>query len=166
MGGDGNGPNNCVDTGPFREEVWSLIPSAGGGCLTRQFQLRAPDAVAVKELIMNNSNPSDFENFEFLLRIEFHDLVHCVIGGVMCTIDSASAPEFFLHHVFVDKIWWDWQKLSVNHTFNEYFLTQTGIMPSTIYRSRDYLDLNDQPGCVCAEYVPSRSEVYTALQRT
>ena len=125
---------------------------------------RTPDAIAVKQLIMNTSNPSDFERFEFLLRFDFHDLVHCVIDGTMCSIDSASAPEFFLHHGFVDKIWWDWQRLSRNHTFNEYFLTQKQRMPGTVYRSETLLDLNDQPGCVCAEYVPSRSKIYRALQ--
>ena len=125
---------------------------------------RTPDAVAVKQLIMSTPSPSDFERFELLLRFEFHDLVHCVIDGTMCTLDSASAPEFFLHHGFVDKIWWDWQRQSRNHTFNQFFLTQTQLMPSTVYRSKDFLDLNDQPGCVCAEYVPSRSKVYAALQ--
>ena len=60
----------------------------------------------VKRLIMDNANVSHFERFQFLLRFEFHDLVHCVIDGTMCTPDSASAPEFFLHHGFVDKIWW------------------------------------------------------------
>ncbi|XP_028405884.1 uncharacterized protein LOC114528447 [Dendronephthya gigantea] len=165
FGGDGNGSRICVDTGPFREGVWSLIQSAGGGCLRRQFNGRTPNAVAVKMLIMFTPNPSDFENFEFLLRTEFHDLVHCVIFGTMCTIDSASAPEFFLHHGFVDKIWWDWEKQGKNHTFHEYFVSQTTRMPSTIYRSEDFLDLNNQPGCVCAEYVPSRSKIYSALQK-
>jgi hypothetical protein len=113
---------------------------------------------------MNNANASDFERFEFLLRLEFHDLVHCVIDGTMCTLDSASAPEFFLHHGFVDKIWWDWQRLNRTHKFNEYFLTQRQRMPAIVYRSEDFLDLNNQPGCVCAEYVPSRSRMYTTLQ--
>lgn len=39
-----------------------------------------------------------------------HDQVHCLIGGTMCTVEFASAPEFFLHHGFIDKIWEDWQK--------------------------------------------------------
>lgn len=113
---------------------------------------------------MNNANASNFERFEFVLRLEFHDLVHCVIDGTMCSLDSAAAPEFFLHHGFVDKIWWDWQKLSKNHTFNQYFLSQTQRMPRTVHRSKDLLDLHNQPGCVCVDYVPSRSKIYQALQ--
>ena len=30
--------------------------------------------------------------------------------GQMCSNDSAAAPEFFLHHGFVDKLWGDWRK--------------------------------------------------------
>ena len=33
----------------------------------------------------------------------------------MCSIDSANAPEFFLHHGYVDKIWHDWQLKSDLH---------------------------------------------------
>ncbi|CAB3984903.1 tyrosinase-like isoform X2 [Paramuricea clavata] len=107
---------------------------------------------------------TDFFNFEQMLRIQFHDLVHCRIDGKMCTIDSATAPEFFLHHGFVDKIWWDWQKQSNAHKFNTYFLTQAGLMTSTPYRSKDFLDLNNQPGCVCAEYVNPRNVAYGRIK--
>ena len=164
LGGDGSGSPSCVRTGPFRAGVWSVIASAGGGCLTRNFNGRAPDAVAVRDLILQNSAASQFIDFEFLLRRQFHDIVHCVIDGIMCSLDSASAPEFFLHHGFVDKIWWDWQKQSNEHKFNEYFLDQTAIMPSTPYRSRAFLDLQNQPGDVCADYVDPRSRTFTAIQ--
>ena len=113
---------------------------------------RTPDAVMVRRLIMDNANVSNFERFQFLLRLEFNDLVHCVIDGTMCTPDSASAPEFFLHHGFVDKIWWDWQRQGSSRMFNEYFVSQTQHMPTTMYRSYDFLDLNNQPECVCGEW--------------
>lgn len=164
LGGNGSGTPSCVRTGPFRTGAWSVISSAGGSCLTRRFQGRAPDAMAVKALIMENAAVSKFIDFEFLLRFEFHDLVHCLINGIMCTIDSASAPEFFLHHGFVDKIWWTWQKQSNAHKFTQFFLAQTSKMPSTIYRSRDFLDLHNQPGCVCVDYVDPRSRAYTSIR--
>jgi hypothetical protein len=164
FGGNGVPGGSCVQTGPFRHGVWSLLPSAGGGCLRRNFRGTAPDAIAVHELINSNSNPSDFLNFERMLRIQFHDLVHCVIDGTMCTTDAAAAPEFFLHHGFVDKIWWDWQKQSNAHKFNTYFLTQTALMTSTPYRSKDFLDLNNQPGCVCAEYVNPTNSAFGRIK--
>ena len=163
FGGNGVPRSRCVNTGPFRQGVWSLPASAGGGCLRRDFSGTAPDAIAVQNLITSNS-AANFFNFEVMLRRQFHDLVHCIIDGTMCTTDSATAPEFFLHHGFVDKIWWDWQKQSNAHKFNAYFTTQTQLMSSTPYRSRDFLDLNNQPDCVCAEYVNPRNGAYGRIK--
>jgi hypothetical protein len=109
FGGNGNPPGSCVNTGPFRAGQFSLVPSAGGGCLTRNFNGRAPDAVAVAILL--TITPANFFQFEAVVRGPFHDNIHCIIDGTMCTIDAASAPEFFLHHGFVDKIWYVFVKL-------------------------------------------------------
>ena len=165
FGGNGVPGGSCVRTGPFRQGVWSLPASAGGGCLTRDFSRRTPpDAIAVRNLTSSNSNPADFFNFEVALRLYFHDEVHCIIGGTMCSFDSAAAPEFFLHHGFVDKIWWDWQKLSPAHKFNTYFVNQTERIPSTPYRSKAFLDLNNQPDCVCADYVNPKNPAYGRIK--
>ena len=153
-----------MNTGLFRSGVWSLPGSAGGSCLRRDFRSRTPDAVTIASLISTFSNPSDFRNFERLLNDDFHDRVHCIIGGTMCTRDAATAPEFFLHHGFVDKIWWDWQKLSNANKFHTHFLNQAGSMTSTPYHSRDFLDLNNQPGCVCAEYVNPKNVAFKKLK--
>jgi hypothetical protein len=163
FGGNGDSGGGCVKTGPFRQGVWSLPASAGGNCLRRSFGGTVPDAIAVRDLILENSNPPDFTDFEVLLRRQFHDLVHCRIRGTMCSLDAATAPEFFLHHGFVDKIWWDWQKQSNAHKFHTYFRTQTKYMISTPYRSRHFLDLNNQPDCVCAEYVQPKASVISSI---
>lgn len=163
LGGNGVPGGSCVRTGPFRQGVWSLPASAGGGCLTRNFFGTPPDAIAVRNLITSNSNAADFFNFEVMLRRQFHDEVHCIIDGTMCSLDSATAPEFFLHHGFVDKIWWDWQKLSPAHKFNTYFVNQAGLMSSTPYRSRAMLDLNNQPDCVCTDYVNPKNTAYRRI---
>ena len=163
FGGNGVPGTRCVNTGPFRSTLFSLPASTGGGCLRRDFRGTIPDAVAVQDLILTN-DASNFGNFEDELRFLFHDNVHCRIHGTMCSRNSATAPEFFLHHGFVDKIWWDWQRRSNAHKFHTFFTSQLGSMPSTPYRSRDFLDLNNQPGCVCAEYVDPRSSVYTTIK--
>ena len=122
FGGNGVPGGSCVKTGPFRQGVWSLQASAGGGCLARNFFSTPPDAIAVHDMISSNSNLADFFNFEVALRREFHDEVHCIIDSTMCTLDSATAPGFFLHLGFVDKIWCDWQKLSP-HTNSTHILS-------------------------------------------
>ena len=153
FGGNGVGNTNCVETGPFRWGEWSLLADAGGGCLTRNFTGRAPDAIAVRNQLLTNRRAAQFTNFELLLRRQFHDPIHCLIGGTMCSLDSAAAPEFFLHHAFIDKVWREWQKKSREHMFTSYFTGQTTQMPNTTIFSKDVLDLNNQPGSICAEYV-------------
>ena len=73
----------------------------------------------------------------------------------MCSNDSATAPEFFLHHGFVDKIWADWQKRG--HTFrNAYFPLNPSLMAGSLngnrYYTTDFIDVINQPGNVRVEY--------------
>ncbi len=69
----------------------------------------------------------------------------------MCSIDSANAPEFFLHHGFIDKIWWDWQKKTPANK-NAYFPSINMRLQASNYYPRDFLDIAKQPGCVKACY--------------
>lgn len=110
---------------------------------------------------MNNVlqiNPVNFTDFELLLRLNLHDVVHCLIGGTMCSVDAALAPEFFLHHGFVDKIWDDWQKKSDAH-LNVFFPTINEVMPGTQVLPREVVSLSSQPGGVGAEYQQPTSPV-------
>ena len=65
----------------------------------------------------------------------------------MCTVDSAEAPEFFLHHGFIDKIWADWQKQSTANKY-AYFPSINRKMQGTPYYPRDFVDILKQPGDV------------------
>lgn len=163
FGGNGTGTTNCVRDGPFRAGEWSVIASAGGGCLKRNFNGRFPDCLTVRDAFLEFSSVSAFDDFEHFLHREFHDAVHCVIGGHMCTDNSAASPEFFLHHGFVDKLWSDWQNQNRSHVFIERFMSQTTRMPSTEYFSKDFLDLRDQPGCVCVVYRDPGDEIYAIV---
>ena len=159
FGGNGVGMNSCVQTGPFRQGEWELIPlppgeptEPGYPCLARAFNGIPPNIAVVQRVL--NTSVADFNDFELMLRVNLHDLVHCLIDGTMCSLDSASAPEFFLHHGFIDKLWDDWQKKSENHK-NVYFPTLTQFMPGSEVLPRGVLDLSSQPGGVRAEYQPN-----------
>ena len=150
FGGDGADADNCVLDGPFRKGVWKRTRPAGAtgpDCLTRNFNGNPPEEIDVMEVLDNN----DFTEFEQRLRRALHDNVHCRINGVMCSNESASAPEFFLHHTFIDKIWDDWQKKSSAHKY-AYFPTVLQDMPGTNLRPAKLIDLSNQPGGVSVEY--------------
>lgn len=161
FGGDGGGMSFCVQTGPFRENEWSIVPLPAGSppepgprCLVRMFNGNPPDTVAVERVL--KTEVANFTDFELMLRINLHDLVHCLIDGTMCSIDSAAAPEFFLHHGFIDKIWDDWQKKSEAHK-NVFFSTINQNMPGTQLLPRAVIDLSSQPGGVIVEYLAPRA---------
>lgn len=94
--------NRCVRNGPFREQIWNLVPSASPQCLRREFFGNPPGEVDLA-LLMGLPYTS-FTSFEALLSGRFHDNIHCLIGGTMCSFDAAAAPEFFLVHGMVDKV--------------------------------------------------------------
>jgi hypothetical protein len=102
FGGNGNPLGSCVQTGPFREGVWQLVPSVRRSrCLTRNFNGKPSDSAAIAAVL--DTPPSRLGSF--LGSMEgIHATGHCLIGGIMCTRDSASAPEFFLYHSYFDKV--------------------------------------------------------------
>ena len=165
LGGDGEGIYSCVQTGPFRQDVWSIVPlppgiptGPGPRCLARMFFGTPPDAIAVQRVL--DIPLGNFSDFELMLRVNLHDLVHCLIDGTMCSLDSATAPEFFLHHGFVDKIWNDWQKKSESHK-NVFFSNMSQRMPGTQVVLSKVLDLSQQPGGIRIEYEPVLSVANT-----
>ena len=167
FGGDGDpNANYCVKTGPFRDPVWSY-PLMGykRACLQRIFRLKAEDSTeeqpglivagteAVDDLMMIQA--SSISNFEETLRVNLHGIVHDAINGTMCCENAAYAPEFFLHHGFIDKLWWDWQSKGDEYMYHEFFNDQTEQMIDTDYNPREFLNLNKVPGdagVVCAAY--------------
>ena len=156
FGGDGVDANqNCVHNGPFRKGAWSRVTpdNLPPDCLTRDFNGNPPEEIDVMEVL----NIDDFTEFELDLRVELHNNVHCRINGIMCTNESASAPEFFLHHTFIDKIWDDWQKKSCAHKYAYFPMVQEN-MPETDLRPAELIDLFNQPGGVSVEYEPFKPE--------
>ena len=154
FGGDGvDADQNCVLDGPFRKGAWSRVrpdnARRGPDCLMRSFNGNPPEEIDVMTVL----NMNDFTEFELTLRVELHDNVHCQIGATMCSREAASAPEFFLHHAFIDKIWDDWQKKSSAHK-DAYFPTVEEDMPQTNLRPAQLIDLSNQPGGVRVEYEP------------
>ena len=94
----------------------------------------------------------EFFDFELMLRVNQHDVMHFAIGGLMISENSALAPEFFPIHSFVDKIWEEWQAKGNLYRFHESFLAQNYSMPGTSFMSVDFLNNKALPECVKVKY--------------
>lgn len=128
IGGDGEGPNSTVNTGPFAG--WEVLVEWGTGFTRRPGGLRRflgrdiptlPTPEDVEDCITNYPvydtppwhprSESSFRN-----RLEgwpqgpaLHNRVHVWVGGDMGPGTSPNDPVFFLHHCFIDKVWAEWQ---------------------------------------------------------
>lgn len=94
----------------------------------------------------------------------------------MCAHNSANAPEFFLHHTFIDKIWADWQEKSTSHMF-AYFdnLPDDLRMQAAAFHPRDYvdtlymphpeIDISEDEGRVCVVYQDPVHPLYNEIMK-
>lgn len=128
-GSDGTLPGTTtgrpIPDGPFRSLRAHYLddhPIRRGFVSGRSGSIRAViNATVVEELIRRN----DWTWGDFSDGVEAaHNVIHNDIGGDMfLTANSPNDPVFYLHHAFVDKIWWERQQLynpnafSGDHTF-------------------------------------------------
>ncbi|KAJ3303949.1 hypothetical protein HDU76_005274, partial [Blyttiomyces sp. JEL0837] len=68
------------------------------------------DAFAIATTLQGPKTYSEFRGDD---RGGYHGTVHVVVGGGGCSMAdgawSPHAPEFYFHHMMVDKVWWKWQ---------------------------------------------------------
>ena len=157
LGGNGVRSNDYVSTGIFRQNNWQLTPSTNsdtGGFLERSYNGNVPDCAAVATI--QRLGIAEFNTWHNFVSSNLHDAVHCNIGGTMCSRDSSNAPEFFLHHGFIDEIWAHWQSKGPGFKNLPYYASNTNAMPTAFGTSpQDVFDLDKQPGCVRVCIEPS-----------
>jgi Common central domain of tyrosinase len=106
----GASPNYCVVDGPFANMEQSF---QSGGCLSRDFnQLSNLKSWYSAEMInANEANSKSFDAFRMAIEFGSHAAVHVGVGGSMYNqLQAANDPLFFMHHLMIDKVWWDWQQ--------------------------------------------------------
>ena len=161
IGGNGTRPGQCVRDGRFRASFWS-VPD--GSCLSRRFTDGSfPGPVEVAEIM--NHGPGNFSFFEVGIRANLHDQAHGWIGGTMNSVDAAYAPEFFLLHGFIDKLWSEWQERSQFH-HNAHFSTKTNPMTAAGLISPSHvIDNGRLPGGIGVCYTDSNNELEDVVNR-
>ena len=110
LGSNGDGRNGwAVGDGPF-----NCAPS--GDCITVRRRFRSsrtlPNSEAVERVLALRAD--DIDEWQWQMEGTLHNQFHCAVGGTMCTTDSADAPEFYLHHGYIDKLWNAWQRRSAD----------------------------------------------------
>ncbi|KAH8826787.1 hypothetical protein DL96DRAFT_1709936 [Flagelloscypha sp. PMI_526] len=115
FGGDGDASNNnCVSTGPFANLTLHVGPGTQvtNHCLSRAVSDRGSDAAA-QSYVDTCLAYTDFSSAWQCIESTPHAAGHAGVGSEMVNVASSpNDPLFFMHHTFIDKLWYDWQQVS------------------------------------------------------
>ena len=107
--GFGNSSDNvtrCVNSGPFREGEFMTTPSAGGGCLEREYlQNNFPSRALIEDILAEDIFVMAHNSIQQFVRFN----VRCLIGGHMCSSDAANDPLYLSITATIDQIMSLWQ---------------------------------------------------------
>ena len=112
FGNSVNATTMCVSSGAFQEGQFEVTPSAGGGCLMREYlnAITLPTRTLIEDQFLSFSAEmfDDFHNavFQFVNLI-----VRCTVGGDMCSVDAANDPLYLLQLARVDLVVDRWQSM-------------------------------------------------------
>lgn len=112
FGGDGSGARNqCITTGPFANYTNALGPGyqVTDHCIDRRISDSA-SAGSSQAQVDRCLAMRDFASAWPCIEGQPHAGGHAGVGGQMQNgVSSPGDPLFYLHHTWLDKVFWDWQ---------------------------------------------------------
>jgi tyrosinase len=124
FGGDGvgTGTRKCVESGPFvdaRLNLRRLDQPPESHCIYRSFN----ETMFARAAQTNIDNCLAQQTYETAWECWFlapHAAGHAGIGGVMSdAVLSPGDPLFFMHHGWLDALWWKWQSADLETRLTE-----------------------------------------------
>ncbi|KAL2256374.1 hypothetical protein VTK26DRAFT_4913 [Humicola hyalothermophila] len=115
FGGNGVGPDGCIADGPFANYSNGLGPGykIGDNCINR-FVNDTVSRMAAREYVDACYEKTTFVEFWPCAEVAPHNGGHAGVGGKMLDpIASPGDPIFYLHHTWLDKVFWEWQALDL-----------------------------------------------------
>ncbi|KAI9229521.1 MAG: hypothetical protein DHS80DRAFT_22283 [Piptocephalis tieghemiana] len=155
----GNSFAECLNNGPFAG--WTR-PYPAPGCLRRGFNLGSAigSFFAPRLISLFTSRATGYDEFRAAIELGPHPGPHFGIGQDMTGMNAPADPMFFLHHGYIDKIWYDWQVYRKDHLY-KYDGIHRGkpvslddpIIYYTNTTVRDVMDIDQ----LCYRYEPMKS---------
>ncbi|KAK3322763.1 hypothetical protein B0H66DRAFT_602193 [Apodospora peruviana] len=122
FGGNGvSGKELCIADGPFADIRLHLKAnlSSDNYCISRNMSACLFSG-ALTENIETCLTTPNFEAARNCIEAKPHIAGHWGVGGTMSdTLLSPGDPLFYLHHVWLDKIWWEWQSRNLSVRLTE-----------------------------------------------
>ncbi|KAF5643351.1 monophenol monooxygenase [Fusarium tjaetaba] len=166
FGGNGTGPDNCVTDGPFANTTLHIGPgqTLTDHCLSRKVN-EINSTLGNETYVQECHDKSTYLDFWEATGFKTHGAGHSGVGGVMEDIDASPGdPLFYIHHGFIDRLWWKWQSEDpasrlyqlggpsiqggTEETTLDYVMTTYGIRPNVTVK--EVMDI--QGGFLCYKY--------------
>lgn len=146
--------DGCVVTGPVRKGQFEITPSAGGGCLQREYRnQRFPSRDIVDRDLL--PLPSDeFSSFHRFLQLFIGLNVQCFVGGTMCGVDAANDPVHILHLAQLDSLVTRWQFIGQGRQEVRYAFDNSPLLLSPGFSVSQFSNNLNLPYDICILYEP------------
>ena len=143
--------DSCVSSGPFNFNDFSITPSAGGGCLKRDYRVQMFPTRAIVEQDLLTLSATSFNEFHQFLQVLIHTNVRCYIGGQMCSPDAANDPLYLLHLAQIDFLFDRWQRIDPSR-LNVRFASDNSTLSLTNLMVSQFANNNALADDVCILY--------------
>ncbi|KAK2735065.1 hypothetical protein FQN57_001345 [Myotisia sp. PD_48] len=115
FGGDGRAKDHCITTGLFKDYENVIGPGFENTkhCIDREISDEASEMVA-QQFVDRCDRYNTYEKARPCIEGAPHAGGHGGVGRQMSNaISSPGDPLFYLHHTWLDKVWWDWQTKNI-----------------------------------------------------
>ncbi|KAI0412429.1 Di-copper centre-containing protein [Xylaria grammica] len=133
FGGDGTGSSRCITDGPFVNTTLRIQEdlSTSEYCISRGLNDRSFNS-AVQTNVDRCLNMATFTDAWNCIEASPHSAGHGGVNGVMVNVKlSPGDPVFYLHHGYIDKLWWDWEALKLPARLTEGTLSSLSLLVSS-----------------------------------
>lgn len=116
LGGNGSGDDNCITDGPFANLTLYMENDGrtGNYCISRDLDVSNLEGSTQDEVDVCEA----YDNYDDAWECYYstpHAAGHSAVGGLMTSVSqSPGDPVFWLHHTFLDALWWKWQSADLS----------------------------------------------------
>ncbi|KAF4819272.1 N-acetyl-6-hydroxytryptophan oxidase ivoB [Colletotrichum siamense] len=115
----------CVTDGAFANYTEHMGPALTDTtyCMSREWYQDIAQELCTSEVVNKCHALESYEDFYVCAGNAFvspHYGGHTAVGGIMADIhNSPGDPTFFLHHNYIDRLWWQWQTANAPVRFSD-----------------------------------------------
>lgn len=129
----GTGENNCLADGPFAGTILTVGPGYQNKvhCLSRKVNETASLMADKSYADACMELPTYAKAWPCIENLPHRGGHNGIIGEMSNAVSSPGDPLFYLHHTYIDKLWWEWQAKDLENRLKDLAGMTTSRKPET-----------------------------------